>query len=109
MQSSYENKEVEEFIEGEYISIREDESTVLEFIKNKEKIVDKIDFNGKPTKKVQFIVIDPEDEERKERKFELSRKHVAKIYNELKSGKTVLEIFRSGTGKDTKYIPKGIR
>jgi hypothetical protein len=85
---------------------------VLEFIKGKEKLVDKTDFNGKPTKKVQFIVIDPEDTttaERKEKKFELSRKHVIKIYNELKKGKTVLEIYRSGTGKETSYIPKGIR
>jgi hypothetical protein len=111
MQSSsvYENKELEDFIEGEYVNIRDGESRVLEFIKGKEKLVDKTDFNGKPTKKVQFIVIDPEDPQRKEKKFELSRKHVVKIYNELKKGKTVLEIYRSGTGKETSYIPKGIR
>jgi hypothetical protein len=30
--------------------------------------------------------------------FELSKKHVGKIYNELKKGKTVLEIFRTGLG-----------
>lgn len=59
------------------------------------------DFNGKPTKKVQFIVIDPADPEQKEMKFELSRKHVPKIYNELKKGKTLIEIYRSGAGKET--------
>ena len=108
--SAYENKELEDFIEGEYVNIRDGESRILEFIKGKEKLVDKLDFNGKPTKKVQFIVIDPEDTtERKEKKFELSRKHVVKIYNELKKGNTVLEIYRSGTGKETSYIPKGIR
>jgi hypothetical protein len=50
-------------------------------------------------KKVQFIVINPEDLQRREKKFELSKKHVPKIYNELKKGKTVLEIFRTGLGK----------
>jgi hypothetical protein len=48
---------------------------------------------------VQFIVTNPEDPQRRERKFELSRKHVPKIYNELKKGKTALEIFRTGQGK----------
>jgi hypothetical protein len=61
-------------------------------------------------KKVQFIVMvtNPEDPQR-EGKFELSRKHVPKIYNELKKGKTVLEIFRTGQGKQTEYHVKAIR
>ena len=109
MQSIYENKELEDFIEGEYVNIRDGESRVLEFVKGKEKIVDKTDFNGNPTKRVQFLVVDPQDPQRNEKKFELSRKHVRKIYNELKKDKTVLEIYRSGTGKDTQYIPKAIR
>jgi hypothetical protein len=107
--ATYENRELEDFIEGEYISIRDGGSRVIEFVKGKEKLVDKTDFNGRPTKKVQFIVIDPDDPEQKEKKFELSRKHVAKIYNELKKGYSVLEIYRSGTGKETQYIPKGIK
>jgi hypothetical protein len=107
--STYENKELEDFIEGEYISIRDGGSRVIEFVKGKEKLVDKTDFNGRPTKKVQFIVKDPDDPEQKEKKFELSRKHVAKIYNELRKGYSVLEIYRSGTGKETQYIPKGIK
>ena len=107
--SAYENRELEHFIEGEYISIRDGEPRIIEFVKGKEKLLDKTDFNGRPTKKVQFIVKDPDDLEQKEKKFELSRKHVAKIYNELKKGYSVLEIYRSGTGKETQYIPKGIR
>jgi hypothetical protein len=74
--------------------------------------VDRTDFNGSPIKKVQFIVVaaaNPEDPQRRERKFELSRKHVPKIYNELKKGKTVLEIFRTGQGKQTEYHVKAIR
>ena len=105
------NKELEEFIEGDYISIKEGESRVLEFDINKIKLVDRTDFNGSPVKKVQFIVVvaNPEDPQRRERKFELSRKHVPKIYNELKKGKTVLEIFRTGLGKQTEYHVKSIR
>jgi hypothetical protein len=103
------NKELEEFIEGDYISIREGESRVLEFDINKVKLVDRTDFNGGPMKKVQFIVVNPDDPHRRERKFELSRKHVPKIYNELKKGKTVLEIFRTGQGKQTEYHVKAIR
>jgi hypothetical protein len=54
-------------------------------------------------------VIDPQDEQQREKKFELSKKHVLKIYNELKKGKTVLEIFRTGQGKQTEYHVKTIR
>ena len=103
------NKEIEEFIEGDYITIKEGESRVLEFDISKMKLVDKTDFNGNPVKKVQFIVINPEDPQRREKKFELSKKHVPKIYNELKKGKTVLEIFRTGLGKQTEYHVKAIR
>lgn len=103
------NKEIEEFIEGDYITIREDESRTLEFDINKIKLEDKTDFNGNPVKKVQFLVMDPQDQQRREKKFELSKKHVAKIYNELKKGKTALEIFRTGQGKQTEYHVKAIR
>jgi hypothetical protein len=75
---------------------------------SKMKLVDKTDFNGNPVKKVQFLVIDPQDEQQREKKFELSKKHVAKIYNEVKKGKTVLEIFRAGLGKQTEYHVKAI-
>jgi hypothetical protein len=54
----------------------------FEFLKNREKIVDKIDFNRKPTKKVQFIVVNQKTQREKKRKkkLELSRKHTPKIY-----------------------------
>ena len=42
------NKEIEGFIEGDYISIKEGESRILEFDINKVKLVDRIDFNGSP-------------------------------------------------------------
>jgi hypothetical protein len=105
----YKNKEIENFLESEYINIRESESRILEFLKNREKVVEKPDFNGNIIKKVQFVVLDPDDPERKERKLELSRKHVVKIYNELMKGYSVLEIFRTGQGKQTEYHVKHVR
>ena len=41
------------------------------------KLVDKTDFNGNPVKKVQFlVVVGPQDEQQREKKFELSKTHV---------------------------------
>jgi hypothetical protein len=108
--SYYQNKEIESFIESNYVSIKDRETKVFEFLANRAKVVDKVDFNGKPTKRVQFIVIDINDtEQRKEKIFEVSRMHVAKIYDELKKGKIILEISRLGSGKDTRYFVKAVR
>ena len=51
---SYQSKEIESFIESSWISIKDKETKVLEFIPGKTKVVDKIDFNGKPKKNMQF-------------------------------------------------------
>ena len=81
----------------------------LEFDINKVKLVDKTDFNGNPVKKVQLLVVGPQDEQQREKKFELSKKHVQKTYNELKKCKTVIWIFRTGLGKQIEYHAKAIR
>lgn len=65
----YNNKEIEAFIESDYININDGEPPrTLEFLKNREKVIDKPDFNGKPTISVQFIVGNPDDPQRKEKK-----------------------------------------
>jgi hypothetical protein len=108
--SYYQNKELESFIESNYVSIKDRETKVFEFLANRTKIVDKMDFNGKPANRVQFIVIDVNDTaQRREKIYEVSRTHVSKIYDELKKGKTVLEISRLGSGKDTRYFVKSVR
>jgi hypothetical protein len=107
--SYYQNKDIESFIESSYVSIKDRETKVLEFLADRTKVVDKTDFNGKPTKRVQFIVIDINDPQHKEKTFEVSRMHVAKIYEELKKGRTVLEISRIGSNKDTRYFIKPVR
>ncbi len=62
----YNNKEIEAFIESDYINIKDGEPPrTLEFLKNREKVIDKPDFNGKPTISVQFIVVNPDDLQRK--------------------------------------------
>ena len=75
----------------------------------KAKVIEKPDFNGRPTKRVQFTVIDVNDMERREKIFELSKIHVGKIYAELQKGKTILEISRSGSAKDTRYFVKAVK
>jgi hypothetical protein len=106
----YQNKEIESFIESNWITIKDRETKVLEFVPGKAKVVDKTDFNGKPVKKVQFVVIDiNNDLQRKEKFYEVSRMHVKNVYDELTKGKTVLEISRVGSGRDTRYMVKAVR
>ena len=107
-QQPYQNKEIEDLIESNWINIKDGETRVLQFITDKSKVVDKTDFAGKPTKKVQFCVTDI-NKPGKEKYFEVSRIHAAKIYEDLKAGKTILEISRLGTGKDTRFFVKAVR
>jgi hypothetical protein len=65
----YQNKEIESFIESNYVSIKDRETKVFEFLANRARVVEKTDFNGKPTKKVQFVVIDINDTEQERRRF----------------------------------------
>lgn len=48
-------------------------------------------------------------EKQRGKNLELSKKHVSKIYNELKKGKIMLEIFRTGLGKQIEYHVKATR
>jgi hypothetical protein len=111
MAQAYENKELEDFIEGQWIKIQDGETRVLQFLPEKTQVIEKKDFNGNMAKKVQFIVVDPNRGtiDGAEKKFEVSRRHAAKIYPQLQRGNNVLEIYRSGTGIKTDYIVKAIR
>ena len=108
-ENKYQNKEIESFLESNWISIKDGEtSRVLQFIPEKSKVIDKSDFNGRPIRKVQFCVTDT-NQPGKEKFFEVSRAHASKIYNELKAGKTTREISRLGTGKETRYFVKAVK
>jgi hypothetical protein len=98
------NEAIEDFLEGNFINIKDGESRILSFRLDGESIVEKLDFNGNPVKKVQFLVKDPNrDPNQTEKKMELSRKHAAKIHKELKAGHTIIQVSRFGTGKETNY------
>jgi hypothetical protein len=74
------SESVEDFLEGTYISIRDGESRTLEFSLDKTSVIEKLDFNGNPVKKVQFLVKDPSrGPDQQDKKFQLSRKHAYKI------------------------------
>jgi hypothetical protein len=104
MQSIFENQELEEFLEGDYVSIREGQKRCLQFFPDKTQIVDK-EYQGTLTKKVRFICIDLNQSDRREKYFDLARKHATKMWNEhLKKGNTVLEVLRIGQGQQTQYI-----
>jgi hypothetical protein len=88
---------VEDFLEGTYINIKDGESRTLEFDLNKVAVIEKQDFNGNPTRKVEFLVTDPNrGPDQQEKKLQLSRKHAYKVHKELKAGAKILEIYRSG-------------
>jgi hypothetical protein len=108
-QFAYQNKDLESFIESSYLTIKDGETKVLEFVPNLTRIIEKPDFNGKMAKRAQFTVIEVNDANRKQKIFELSRLHIQKIYDELKKGRTILEISRSGSAKDTRYFIKVVR
>jgi hypothetical protein len=57
---------------------------------------------------VQFAVTDV-NRSGKEKLFEVSRAHAARIHDELKAGKTILGISRLVTGKETRYFVKPVR
>jgi hypothetical protein len=107
----YQNPEIESLLESSWITIKDGETAVLQFLTEpgKIKVLDKPDFNGRPTKRIQFNVINNNDPQRKEKTFELGKIHVEKIYAELKKGKTVLEISRAGQNKDTRYFVKAVK
>jgi hypothetical protein len=101
--TEYANKDLEDFLEGQWIKIEDGETRVLEFLRDKTQVIEKKDFNGNMTQKVQFIVIDIESDNKAEKKFEVSRRHAAKFYAEHKKGNSILEITRFGAGIKTEY------
>src|SRR5919197_3935819 len=107
-----EREKLEDFHEGNYIDIEEGQTRTLEFNLNKVKVEDKTDMFGNPIKKVQYKVRDVERSTiQTEKILELSRKHSAKIYNELKkgTGARVLQVTRKGKGINKEYEVKRIQ
>lgn len=102
-------KEIEDFMAGSYVpSFEVRETRIYEFDKTKTCVVDATDFDGKPCKKIQYMVRNAQEPDSSWKKWRLNRKH-RDVWDELKKGYKVLSIRREGTAKKTVYIVKGIR
>ena len=104
------NDEFEDWLEGDYISLKPGETRNLEFKTVSGQIVEeRSKFTDKLQKKVLWYVVDVDRHNGKEKKFSISRSHAKSIYAVLKDGHKVLAISRIGSGpKDTKYTVKGL-
>jgi hypothetical protein len=99
--------EIEELLDNynEYVSIEPGGSMILQFIlKRKIEEVEKT-YNGQTVKKIRFIVIEQNSNNKKEKSFYVGRRSARLIIAKLKEGHTLLKIERLGSGKDTLYLP----
>jgi hypothetical protein len=99
--------EIEELLDNynEYVSIEPGGSMILQFIlKRKIEEVEKT-YNGQTVKKIRFIVIEQNSNNKKEKSFYVGRRSARLIIAKLKEGHTLLKIERIGSGKDTIYLP----
>jgi hypothetical protein len=95
------------FLQSDYVKIEEGETRVLTFLKGMETVVKK-EFQGKAQPdKLQYIVYDNADPRRKELKFELSKKQVAKLEKVLDKF-TTIECSKTGTGFSVDYTFRGL-
>ena len=62
-------------------------------------------YNGVPTEKCRFIVIDPNSGSDIEKCFDIGKRSARLIVPKLKEGHGMLRMERVGSGKETLYIP----
>ena len=95
-------------MQSDYVRIEENETKVLTFIKGMETVVKKV-FQGKQQPdKLQYVVYDNADPTRKQLKFELSKRQVAKLEPILQVYTTV-ECTKTGSGFGVEYHFIGIQ
>jgi hypothetical protein len=97
--------EIDEILSSQYITIGPGEKRVLKFVP--ERGMNKVEkmFNGEPTEKCRFIVIDPNSGSDTEKFFDVGKRSARLIVPKLKEGHRVLRVERVGSGKETLYIP----
>jgi hypothetical protein len=97
--------EIDEILSSQYITIGPGEKKVLKFVPERGMTkVEKL-YNGEPTEKCRFIVIDPNSGSDGEKFFDIGRRSARLIVPKLKEGHRMLRIERVGSGKETLYIP----
>jgi len=97
--------EIDEILSSQYITIGLEEKKVLKFVP--ERGMTKVEkmYNGEPTEKCRFIVIDPNSGSDGEKFFDIGKRSARLIVPKLKEGHRMLRMERVGSGKETLYIP----
>jgi hypothetical protein len=105
---NYENNyynEIDEILSSQYITIGPGEKKVLKFVPERGMTkVEKL-YNGEPTEKCRFIVIDPNSGSDAEKFFDIGKRSARLIVPKPKEGHRILRMERVGSGKETLYIP----
>jgi hypothetical protein len=94
-----------ESVTNKRVVIGPGEKKVLKFVP--ERGMTKVEkmYNGEPTEKCRFIVIDPNSGSDSEKYFDVGKRSVRLIVPKLKEGHRMLRMERVGSGKETLYIP----
>ena len=97
--------EIDQILSSQYIAIGPGEKKVLKFVP--ERGMTKVEkmYNGEPTEKCRFIVIDPNSGSDAEKYFDAGKRSARLIVPKLKEGYRMLRMERVGSGKETLYIP----
>ena len=97
--------EIDEILSSQYITIGPGEKKVLKFVP--ERGMTKVEkmYNGEPTEKCRFNVIDPNSGSDAEKFFDVGKRSARLIVPKLKEGHRMLRMERVGSGKVTLYIP----
>ena len=96
--------EIDEILSSQYITIGPGEKKVLKFVP--ERGMTKVEkmYNGEPTEKCRFIVIDPNSGSDAEKFFDVGKRSARLIVPKLKEGHRMLRMERVGSGKESLYI-----
>ena len=119
-------EELDNILESKYINLGLNEKIVLYFLRGKDPNGNnrmrriKKTYNNQEVEKVHFDVLTEDNiadaqshiaavNENKVRWFDVGKRSARLIYSELKEGNQLLEVKRTGMGKDTLYIPTAIQ
>lgn len=82
------------------------EKMMLKFFGPNEKKIEEVEktWNGEPVPKIRFVVVDPNNP-KKEKWFDVGKRSARLIVDKLREGHRIMQVERSGTGKETLYIP----
>jgi hypothetical protein len=120
-------EELDSILESKYINLGLNEKIVLYFLRGKDpngnnrmRAIKKT-YNNQEVEKVHFDVLTEDNivdakshiaaavNENKVRWFDVGKRSARLIYSEVKEGNQLLEVKRTGMGKDTLYIPTPIQ